>query len=89
MKCINFLSGWRQILQTLVGAVFPSLVYTTEEEKRFMHPMFKLNGRMYRKFAYFHVQSVLPDSYGYGMVDSPVGLIGWIGNLNNNTKILF
>ena len=85
MKCINFLSGWRQILQTLVGAVFPSLVYTTEGEKRHMHPMSKLNEKMYRDMAYFHVQSVLPDSYGYGMVDSPVGLIGWIGiNLNSN-----
>jgi len=72
--------GWRQILQTLVGAVFPSLVYTTEGEKRHMHPMSKLNEKMYRDMAYFHVQSVLPDSYGYGMVDSPVGLIGWIGS---------
>ena len=87
MKCINFLSGWRQILQTLVGAVFPSLVYTTEGEKRHMHPMSKLNEKMYRDMAYFHVQSVLPDSYGYGMVDSPVGLIGWIG-INLNSSLL-
>ena len=86
-------SGWRQILQTLVGSVFPSLVYTTEKEKGFMHPISKFGQRMYQKFAYFHVQSVLPDSYGYGMVDSPVGLIGWIGNLQQwffpNVSIVF
>ncbi|KAL5261176.1 hypothetical protein ACHWQZ_G007025 [Mnemiopsis leidyi] len=78
MNHMNF--GWRQILQSLIGAVLPSLVYTTEQEKKFIHPMFKFGERMYRSFAYFHIQSVLPDSYGYGMVDSPVGLIGWIGS---------
>ncbi|XP_063685199.1 juvenile hormone epoxide hydrolase-like isoform X1 [Bolinopsis microptera] len=68
--------GWRLILQTMVGAVFPSLVYTTEKEKGVMHPLSTFGQRMYYDMAYFHVQSVLPDSYGYGMVDSPVGLIG-------------
>ena len=59
--------------------MFPSLVYTTEQEKKAMHPISKVSEKQYRGMAYFHVQSVLPDSYGYGMVDSPVGLIGWIG----------
>ena len=72
-------SGWRQLTQLIIGGMFPSLVYTTEQEKKAMHPISKVSEKQYRGMAYFHVQSVLPDSYGYGMVDSPVGLIGWIG----------
>ena len=75
-----YFSGWRAALQMLVGAVLPSLVYSNKEEENSVHPLSKAGEKFYREFAYFHVQSVMPDSYGYGMVDSPVGLLGWIGN---------
>eukprot|EP00116_Pleurobrachia_bachei_P004787 sb/3465049/ len=35
--------------------------------------------RMYKQMAYFHAQSVMGDSIGFGYTDSPTGLIGWIG----------
>ena len=35
--------------------------------------------RMYKKFAFFHIQTVIPDTLGYALVDSPLGLISWIG----------
>ena len=34
---------------------------------------------MWRKFGFFHVQTVEPDQVGYGLVDSPTALIGYVG----------
>ena len=72
--------GWRQILQLVIGMFAPKLVYTTPQEEAFFYPLSGMEERMYKKFAFFHVQTVMPDTLGYGIVDSPVGLISWIGS---------
>ena len=67
----------RSFATILVGSIFPSLVYKNKRQQAQFHPVFQMKERIYKKFAYFHIQSVLPDTFGYGMLDSPGGFIGW------------
>lgn len=69
----------RHVVESLAGLVAPSLVYTTPQEIRQVHPISEFLTRWYNSFGYFHIQSTLPDCIGAGMIDSPTGLIGWIG----------
>ncbi|KAL5261174.1 hypothetical protein ACHWQZ_G007023 [Mnemiopsis leidyi] len=72
--------GWRQVVQLVVGMFAPKLVYNTPQEQAFFNPLSGMEERMYKKFAFFHIQTVIPDTLGYGVVDSPVGVISWIGS---------
>jgi len=67
------------VAESLVGMVAPGLVYTTLQEIKQVHPISEVFKRWYDGFAYFHIQSTMPDCIGAGMIDSPTGLVGWIG----------
>ena len=69
----------RSLATILVGSIFPSFVYKNKRQEAQFHPLNQMMARFYEGMAYFHVQSVLPDTFGYGMLDSPVGLIAWHG----------
>lgn len=69
----------QHVAESLVGLVAPSLVYTTPQEYRQVHPISGVFARWYKGMGYFHIQSTMPDCIGAGMIDSPTGLIGWIG----------
>lgn len=69
----------KRILTTIFTDLFPSYMLSEEEKasnltftfyKRFMH-ILKMTG-------YFHMQATTPDTLGFGLTDSPIGLMTYL-----------
>ncbi|XP_035659498.1 epoxide hydrolase 1-like [Branchiostoma floridae] len=68
----------RWILRTMVGSVFPSLVGIKPEEYDRVYPSGEKFLLLLQETGYMHLQATKPDTVGFALNDSPVGLAAYI-----------
>ncbi|KAI8505997.1 epoxide hydrolase [Branchiostoma belcheri] len=69
----------RLIFRIMVGSVFPSLVGVKPEEHDRVYPYgSKVLMGLLRETGYMHIQATKPDTVGFALNDSPVGLAAYI-----------
>ncbi|CAH0547781.1 unnamed protein product [Brassicogethes aeneus] len=67
----------KSYLYTFLGLLYPQWIVKKEHEDR-VYPLKKLFEERMIETGYFHLQSTKPDSLGFGLNDSPVGLAAYI-----------
>ncbi|XP_077994750.1 epoxide hydrolase 1-like [Glandiceps talaboti] len=65
------------IAKLIIGSVFPTLV-VDEEDIDLVFPAFEKFTTMLRETGYMHLQATKPDTPGFALNDSPVGLAAYI-----------
>ncbi|XP_066269595.1 epoxide hydrolase 1-like [Branchiostoma lanceolatum] len=66
------------IFRTMVGSVFPSLVGLKPEEYNRLYPYGNMVTTLLQETGYMHIQATKPDTVGFALNDSPVGLAAYI-----------
>lgn len=65
------------LIKYLIGNIFPSLIYS-QPELLIKKSFFGLFGYLMKESGYMHIQSTKPDTIGFGLNDSPVGLAAYL-----------
>ncbi|XP_035680094.1 epoxide hydrolase 1-like [Branchiostoma floridae] len=66
------------LVRTMVGSVFPSVVGVKPEEYDRVYPYGKKIMQLLQETGYMHIQATKPDTIGFALNDSPVGLAAYI-----------
>ncbi|CAH1242718.1 EPHX1 [Branchiostoma lanceolatum] len=66
------------IIRTMIGSVFPSLVGVKPEEYDRVYPYGSMVMTLLQETGYMHIQATKPDTVGFALNDSPVGLAAYI-----------
>ncbi|XP_002740928.1 epoxide hydrolase 1-like [Saccoglossus kowalevskii] len=76
----NFPNGQPSLypVRLAIGSVFPSLVGLDAEDVNRIYPVFDKLKLLLRETGYAHLQATKPDTAGFGLNDSPVGLAAYI-----------
>lgn len=64
-------------IKLLIGSLAPSLLFD-KEDVRAQFPLKSAVMKLWREFGYFHLQATKPDTIGFALSDSPVGLAAYI-----------
>jgi microsomal epoxide hydrolase len=64
-------------LRQLIGAIFPSLIYTPTEIAT-LPSLKEIFTSVLRETGYMHIQATRPDTVAYALTDSPVGLAAYM-----------
>jgi len=67
----------KHYLKQFVGSYFPSLFYPKIESDK-IFPLGKNFKNLLEETGYFHIQATKPDTVGFALSDSPVGLAAYI-----------
>ncbi|XP_070533911.1 epoxide hydrolase 1-like isoform X2 [Ptychodera flava] len=65
------------VAKLVIGSIFPSLVINDDEYDR-IFPVGEKLTEMIAATGYLHLQATKPDTAGFGLTDSPVGLAAYI-----------
>uniref|UniRef100_H2YB22 Epoxide hydrolase n=1 Tax=Ciona savignyi TaxID=51511 RepID=H2YB22_CIOSA len=65
------------LLKTVAAAYFPKILFNQVEKKQLL-PFKQTFANLMMETGYFHIQSTKPDTVGFGLSDSPVGLAAYI-----------
>lgn len=67
----------RYNLKTMIGSIFPKCIFSESQ-----HENFSIKNKLWvmlKEMGYMHIQSTKPDTVGFSLNDSPLGLLAYIG----------